>query len=426
MSGPGRTSRLVSSRVSRISSRLDRHRTLLGLAVLAIGAFLAYVAFVSTTGPPFQGRYQIEVNLPEDAPTVREGQAVRIGGKLAGLISEVEPNRAEGGATVTANITKTEFRPLPIDTEAYVRVHSIVYETYLELRPGTQDEQLANGDAIGSPAGSGTDLLEVVQLFDQETREALRETTVNAGFGVAGRGTEINEALADLEPLSERLSAQLAALTRDDGAIADAVEGAADTASGLRGTRPDDVEGVISSGERVFATAAGRGAELRATLRLLRPFENQFLRTAPKADPLLRDAAVLAEELRPAVESVSDRLPAINELLASGDRLRSDVVALIGVADPVLSAARPVIRGLFPTITALQPLNEDLDVLKATVEPYEPEIAKAGKRLSDATSVLFDKGLRSGAPAGRVVPVLTPHPCTNPIPDPGEAEGDTC
>lgn len=426
MSGQGRTSRRLSAGVSRVTSRLDSHKTILGLAVLAVGGFLAYVAFISTTGPPFQDKYQLKVNLPADAPTVREGQAVRIGGKLAGLVSEVEPDRSEGGATVTANITKTEFRPLAADTEAYVRVHSIVYETYLELLPGSAEEQLENGDSIGTPATSGTDLLEVVQLFDQETRQALRETTVNAGFGVAGRGHELNEALADLEPLSQRLAIQLDAVTREDGALADVVAGAAQTASGLRGRRRDDVAALISSGGATLSTIAGRETELRRSLELLRPFEDQLLKTAPLAEPLLDDASQLASELEPTVRVVNDRLPALNRLLGLGDTLRLEIERLTAVVDPVLAAGRPVIYGLFPTMTALGPLNSNLDKLIDTVDPYEKEISQAGRRLSDATSILYDKGLRSGAPAGRVVPVLTPHPCTNPIPDPGEAQEDSC
>jgi ABC-type transporter Mla subunit MlaD len=420
-----RTTRL-SAGVARVTERLDRHRTLLGLAVLGVGAFLAYVAFISTTGPPFQEKYELKVNLPADAPVVRKGQAVRIGGKLAGLISEVEPDREAGGTTVTANITKTEFRPLPEDTEAYVRVHSIVYETYLELLPGTAETDLEPGDAIGSPAESGTDLLEVVQLFDAEARESLRESTVNAGFGVAGRGDELNAALADLDGLSRRLASQLEAVTSDEGAIAEGIAGASRTTRGLRGVAPDDVGALIESGDLTLATVAAREAELRRTLELLRPFEDQFLETAPKADPLLDDATELAIELRPAVESLGERLPALVELLNLGDELRRDIIAIADVADPVLRAARPVVFGLFPTMTGLGPLNVNLDLLKMTVEPYSEEIAQAGERLSNATSHRFDKGLASGAPAGRVVPVLTPHPCSNPIPDPGEAQGDEC
>ena len=424
MTTPNRTR--LSARVGRFTSRLDDHKTLLGLIVLGVGAFLGYVAFVSTTGPPFQSRYELKVNLPADAPVVREGQAVRVGGKLAGLISQVEPDREEGGTTVTANITKPEFRPMPEDTEAYVRVHSIVYETYLELLPGGSEAELEDGDSIGSPAASGTDLLEVVQLFDAEARDSLQKTTVNAGYGVAGRGDELNEALADLDGMARRLEPQLEAITEDEGALADAIAGAARTSDALRGESSDDVEALITSGNATVGTVAGREAELRRTLQLLRPFEDQFLETAPLAEPLLDDTAKLAEELRPTVETVSDRLPAIAELLNLGDTLREEVVALTAAVDPTLVAARPVIYGLFPTMTALGPLNDDLKKLKATVEPYKREIAQAGKRLANATSHVFEKGLAPGTPAGRVVPVLTPHSCTNPIPDPGEAQDDEC
>ena len=134
--GPGRISRHLNQRVSRVTSRLDDHKVLLGLIVAVVGAFLAYVAFVSTTGPPFQSKYKVEVQVPGDAPVLREGQAVRIGGKLAGLVSDVEPDRENHGTIVTANITKPEFRPIGSDATANVRVHSIVYQTYLELYPG--------------------------------------------------------------------------------------------------------------------------------------------------------------------------------------------------------------------------------------------------------------------------------------------------
>jgi ABC-type transporter Mla subunit MlaD len=417
--------RQISTRAAKATSRLDEHRTLLGLAVIAVGVFLAYVAFISTTGPPFQPKYQLQVSVPADAPVLRVGQAVRVGGKLAGLISEVEPDREEGGTTVTANITKTEFRPMPEDTQAYVRVHSIVYETYLELDPGESAETLENQDSISRPATSGVDLLEVVQLFDEETRESLQKATVNLGFGVAGRGAEANEALADLAPLSKNLKAQLDAASREPGAIERVVRGAAGTARGLRGVRSDDVAGLIGSGATTLGTVAGRPEELRETIELFPGFERQLLRTAPLARPLLRDAAGLAGELRPTVAELRAVLPDLSRLLALGDELRRDVEAIADVADPVLRAARPVVFELFPTMTALGPLNADLDVLIETIEPYTDEVTQAGLRLANATSVKVDTGRLPGAPAGRVVPVFTPHPCLNPIPDPGEAQGDT-
>jgi phospholipid/cholesterol/gamma-HCH transport system substrate-binding protein len=421
----GKLGTRISTRAAKATSRLDDYKTPLGLAVIAVGCFLAFIAFISTTGPPFQPKYQLEVSVPDDAPVLRVGQAVRIGGKLAGLISEVEPDREDGGTTVTANITKTEFRPMPEDTQAYVRVHSIVYETYLELDPGESTAMLENEDSISQPATSGVDLLEVVELFDEETRESLQKATVNLGFGFAGRGAEANEALAELAPLSENLSAQLEAATSEPGAIERIVRGSAGTARGLRGVRSDDVAGLLDSGAATLGTVAGRSEELRRTIELFPGFEDQLLQTAPLARPLLRDAAGLAGELRPTIAELRAVLPDLSRLLSLGDELRANVEAIADVADPVLEAARPVVFELFPTMTALGPLNEDLDTLIATIEPYEDEITQAGLRLADATSHDFDTGRAPGAPAGRVVPVFTPHTCQNPIPDPGEAQGDT-
>ena len=271
---PGtRRSRLgthLNQRVSKQAARLDDHKLLLGLLVMVVGGFLAYVAFVSTTGPPFQSKYQVMVEVPADAPPLRVGQAVRIGGKLAGLISEVEPDRENGGTLVTANITKTEFRPVGEDATANVRVHSIVYHTYLELYPGDPSEPMENGGLIEqSNVTSGVDLLEVVQLFDAEARESLRDSVVNIGYGLASRGDGLNAALKDLGPVARNTASQLGAVNRDEDALAEGLAGIASVSEGLEGDRGDDLAGLISSGDTALGTFAARSTELAAAIRLL-------------------------------------------------------------------------------------------------------------------------------------------------------------
>jgi phospholipid/cholesterol/gamma-HCH transport system substrate-binding protein len=420
---PGRR---IGQRVSRLTARLDRRQTLLGVLVLAIGAFLAYVAFQATTGPPFQTPYKINVTIPNDSPTLRVGQAVRIGGQLAGLISGIEPDRANDEATVTANITKPAFRPLPEGTTGYVRVHSIVYETYLELHPGTSDRALPSGATLTAAATSGTDLLEVVDLFDEKTREELSQTVVNVGFGAAGRGVELTQALNDLPELSRNLSSQLGAATEEPGALGDLVAGAARTFRGLRGVRSDDVGAFIDSADTTFSTLAASSDDLRRTLQLLPPFEQQVLETGPVAAPLLRNLAAVADDLEPTVSALRRQLPEVNRLLGMGNELRNETRRITDVADPTLKAAKPVVFDLFPVLTALDPLNKNLAKLKATVEPYKPEIAQAGKWLGNATSISSPHGLAAGAPSGRVLAVLTPHKCTNGIPKPRKAQKDKC
>jgi ABC-type transporter Mla subunit MlaD len=439
--------RRVSDWITRGTENVDRFKTPLGLAVLAVGAFLAYTAFQATTGPPFLPKYHVTVKVPSDAPPLRWGEAVRVGGSLAGLIDSVEPDAVHHQTLVRANITKTGSRPLPADTTAFVRVHSIVYMTYLELHPGSSSETLHDGDTLAATATSGTDLLEVVELFDRKARENLSKTLVNIGFGAAGRGTELNGALHDLPELSRDAAAQLRAVTKTPGAVRSLISGAARTARGLRGRRSDDVSSLVASSSAAFGAIADKRAALGQAIDELRPFEDQLLATGPVADPVLREIARTSTSLRPAIRNLNAELPGLSELAGLGPQIREGFAGLLGggasgsaggggggsvgpgtghggIATQVLEAARPVVYGLFPVQTALGPLNASLKLLLAATDPYLPEIAQAGQWLQSATSVRSDVGKNPGAPTLRLVPVLTPRPCQNPEPGPGQAQKD--
>lgn len=452
MAGPTRTPRRtlgggMSALVSRASERIDRYRTPLGLAVLAVVAFLGYTAFKATTGPPFLPKYRITVKVPSDAPSLRKGQAVRVGGSLAGLIQKVEPDPANDRTLVEISISKGKYKPLPVDTTAFVRVKSIVYVTYLALTPGTSKQTLKDGDTLRAEATSGTDLLEVVQLFDRTARENLSKTLVNTGFGVAGRGVELNGALRDLPATASYLGDQLRAATSTDGALGGLVLGAANTARGLKGDGGDDLAGLIAGGSRTFGATARRSASLGRTIELLRPFEDAVLRTTPSATRAFDAISRGATAFTPAVRNLNAQLPGLTELAGRGDQLRDGFAALLGggaggaggggvggsrgavgaadgITEKVLIAARPVVRDLFGIQTAVGPLNRSLDQLLATIDPYLPEIRQAGLWLQEATSTRPNSGSKPGAPALRLVPVLTAHPCRNPLPAPGEAQND--
>ena len=442
---PGRVATHLNQRVTRAASKLNDHTLALGFVVAAIGMFIAYIAFASTTGPPFQSAYRITVEVPPDRPSefqgeeqgssppLRVGQAVRISGQLAGLISGVEPNRESGGINVTANITKPQFRPIGRDATAYVRVHSIVYNTYLEIEPGDRSDPMEDGDTITREhVDSGVDLLEVVQLFDREARESLRATVVNIGQGLGGRGPELNAAFKDLKPLSTNLRRQLEAATRDEGAIGEGISGGARTTDALRGFRRDDVAGSITSGGAVLDAVASRRTQLGEAIDLLPPFQDEFLKTAPVANPTLDELATTAPALVPAVRSLNGALPELNELLGLGGELREETILTGRLANPVLRATIPVVREIFPILASLQHpdqpggLVEDADTVVEKVTPYVNDIIVAGERLAEVTSQPFPQGSPPGIdwPSGRVIPILTCHNDRNPYPAPGTAEGD--
>ena len=421
----GRRSRF-GLRVAAATSRLDRHRVGLGLAVAAVGLFLAYIAAVSVEGPPFQDRYRVTVTVPRDAPILKRGDAVRVAGRLAGFVTAVEPDAEQRAVSVEASL-RPEFAPLGSDASANVRVKSIVYMTYLELFPGDTGDPLPDGGEIPiERVSSGVDLLEVVQLFDERARNSVRRSLVIAGYGLAGRGGGLNEALATTPRATPDLRSQLAAVNQTDGALAGIVADGARVADAAGGERGDDVAGLVTSGDALLAAVAARPTELGETIRLLAPFEEELLRVAPRAEPLLADAGRLAEELTPAVRELNAVLPAVNGLLRLGGELRRETAAISAVTDPVLRAQRPLLRALYPTAAALDPLLSDLERIVDTVGPYEQDITAGGEALAEATENFYAEGQTAGDnPALRDTPILTCHRKRNPFPEPGEARKDS-
>jgi phospholipid/cholesterol/gamma-HCH transport system substrate-binding protein len=408
-----------TNRARAAASRLAGRQLLLGCIVAAVGLGMAWIAWESVNGVPLQNRYEVRVEVDADAPILREGDSVRVAGRFAGLITEVEPE--DGHVLVTAEL-RPEFAPLGTDARANVKVRSIVYLTYLELVPGDVSEPLAEGSTIPlARTGSGVDLLEVVQLFDRRARSALEDTVTSAGLGVAGRGEGLNATVADLGALSPDLTAQLEAVVARPGAVAGLVSGAARVAGGLRGVRGDDVGGLIGAGSAVTGALAARAPELGEAVDLLRPLSDQLLITAPLADPLLEDAAAASRELTPAATELAAALPQVNRVLGLGDQIRTETAELTRQINPVLAAAAPVLANLRPTVASIKPLLGPLRRVVDTVAPYSRDIQLAGEGIVSATSNSIPVGqTAAGNPALRFAPVLTCHRARDPYPEPGE------
>lgn len=366
------------------------------------------------------------VKVPAESPILRPGDQVRVAGRLAGFVDAVDPNPDSDVIDVKVNM-RPEFAPVGVDARANIKVRSIVYLTYVEIFPGNIEEPAPSGYVIDQElVTSGVDLLEIVQLFDKRARKTLERSVVNAGYGLAGRGPGTNQAIADLEPTLQNTTKQLRAATSKRGAVSDLVAGAAKTTSGLRGSQSDDVQATVESGAAVLGAIANKRTALAAALDQLRPFEDEFLATAPIAQPLLDDAAGLADDLTPAVKAANAALPDLNRLLGLGDEFRTETVAFSILIDPVLRAQRPLLRATYPSAASAPLLLDNLRSISNQINPYAKEISQAGKGLISATSLRYPSGVT--APdnvALRFTPLLGCHTPRNPYPAPGEAATDS-
>ena len=91
---------------------------------------------------------------------------------------------------------------MPANTKAIVQSVSAIGLKYLELEKGTSHQTLKPGTTIPvSQTREPVDIVSLFNMFDQKTRTAIQNNSINFGDGLAGRGLGLNETIATLRPL---------------------------------------------------------------------------------------------------------------------------------------------------------------------------------------------------------------------------------
>jgi virulence factor Mce-like protein len=169
--------------------------------IIVVAVFLSYNA---NNGLPFVPTYDIKVELPETSGLQKANQ-VRIGGTRVGIVSSLtaHQNPRTGRYTALAELKlEKKVQPLPADTRAIVLSVSAIGLKYLELEKGTSQKTLKPGATIPvSQTREPVDIVSLFNMFDQKTRNAIQNNTVNFGDGLAGRGIGLNETIHTLRPL---------------------------------------------------------------------------------------------------------------------------------------------------------------------------------------------------------------------------------
>jgi virulence factor Mce-like protein len=332
----------------RTGGALTASPVLVGAVTLLVTIVAVFLSYNANTGLPFVPTYDLKANLPNASQLV-EGFEVRIGGARVGQISKIEPKRREDGSTyaqVTMKLDK-EIEPLPADSTLLVRPRSALGLKYLELTPGS--------GRAGFPAGSTIPIRqarpEVVELddlfnmFDDKARAGSRNSLDGFGTGLAGRGADLNLAIAglrplleDLEPVAANLAAPQTRLDRFFRSLADAAREVAPVA--------DQQAAMFANLDTTFTALASIARPfLQETITEGVRSEEVAIRDFPTQRPFLRNNAAFFRELRPGVAT----LPRSAPILASAFKAGTDV----------LPKTPPVNRELGDVFEALADFSDD-------------------------------------------------------------------
>jgi virulence factor Mce-like protein len=188
----------------RRSTSLAGSPLLIGAVTTLIVVVAVFLSYNANNGLPFVPTYNIKVVLPQGSGLQPSNQ-VRIAGTRVGIIGSLTPHEdpATGRVTAIADLKLEKgVEPLPADTKATVLSVSAIGLKYLELEKGTSSKTIKAGHEIPvSQTTEPVDIDELFNMFDEKTRTAIQQNTNNFGDGLAGRGLEINDAIATLKPL---------------------------------------------------------------------------------------------------------------------------------------------------------------------------------------------------------------------------------
>jgi virulence factor Mce-like protein len=288
--------------------------------VILVAVFLSYNA---NSGLPFVPTYELQARMPSAANLV-PGNEVRVGGVRVGVVDEVQAVRVPGGRSVAEVKFKlqNDLDPLPIDSTFVVRPISALGLKYVALTPGRSRAGFAEGATVPIAQAQPTpvEIDEVFNMFDTETRRGIQLSLQGFGSGFAGRGDDLNEAIASLRPLVTDVAPVMANLadprTRLDrlfralGATAAEVAPVAETQAALFANL-DTTFAALAGVARPFIQEA-----ISETPRTLAVGTAEF----PRQRPFVRNSAALFRELRPGFRTLPASAPVLSDALAIGTR----------------------------------------------------------------------------------------------------------
>ena len=374
-----------------------------GRILIAVGFTLSCFAlllflWVTFGGPvPFKPEsYRFTADFPE-AITLQKQADVRIGGVSVGKVKDISlaPDSECQKDPSTCNTTRAtieidpQYAPISSDAQAILRQKTLLGETYVEITSGTRAQpdqttgdvqaqsgaidvgQLSGGDAPEPIPEGGhlaqtqvqdqTQIDEIFQGFDQQTRQSFQSWMQNAGIAVNGRGLDLNDAFGNVGPFTSDASDVLGTLRRQEQSLRTLVHDTGDVFAALT-SHDQALAGAIVGGNRTFGALASQSQALSDTFKILPTFENEGRKGfAEDSRPVFHDLRPVARDLSPTLRDVRRLAPNARQLFRNLDPLTKASLTGLPSLGSIVRELRPVMDNLDPFLSNLNPIVRWLD-----------------------------------------------------------------
>ena len=367
----------------------------IGRILIAVGFTLSCFGLILFLWIAFGGpiplkpeSYRVTAYFPEATQLAIESD-VRIGGVSVGKVKEIKlapaDERVNGKDTTEAVIEiEPEFAPISDDAQAILRQKTLLGETYVELTSGTEPgqesapvslgtaanvsdadsadvESIPEGGTLGvSHTEEATQIDEIFNALDEETRTAFQRWQANAAIAIEGRGQDLNDSFGNLGPFLTDASQIIDLLGRQKEALKGLVRDTGATFEALT-ARDQELAGVITGSDNTFDALASQDEALAETFRILPTFQRESRLTFERLDEFQANTRPLVQELIPVARDLSPTLRSVRELSPHLRNLFVDLDDLLRVSDTGLPAVRKFLDGLAPVLDSLDPFLANLN-----------------------------------------------------------------
>ncbi len=374
------------------------------MLVTIVAVTLAYQA---NNGLPFVPRYQLHVQI-KDAAELTRGAEVHLGGALVGQVSSVDPERNRLGQPIAVMNLKLNrnVEPLPVDTHFTVRLKGAIGLKYLDVTPGTSSRSWRDGATVPLTQSSvEVDLDQVLSMFNPPTRAGITAATTGFSDALAGRGTDINDAIGAFVPLVTDLGPVMRNLRAPRTDLGGFFRGLEQFTGALV---PVSVQQAALFGnlDTTFRALAGVAVPyIQQWISTTPPAFSAVIADSPATQSFIKDTTALFAELRPGFATLPQSAPVLADAFAAGARnlpgtaaLDQNTVALSRTLS-AYSANTTVAQGLDRLTLTLSSLRQPL----AFLTPVQTTCNYATLFLRNIASALSDP-IATGTTL-RVVPV---------------------
>ncbi|MCW3016284.1 MAG: organic solvent transporter substrate-binding protein [Solirubrobacterales bacterium] len=351
---------------------------------------VAVFVLVIVLGGRDDGRTHLKLTL-DSAGGLQNGSQASIGGVSVGR-ADLKLGK---GDKVDVDITLDKGKVIPKDARIAISAVNFLGQKQISFSGGDISKPAPDGyEFPASRVTTSTDLDQVLNTLDADTRTRLAIVVNEAGASVMGRKWDIGHFVQEAPTTLADANTLLDRLVTDNHTLSDLVTSSDRFIASTTAKRADLTRMVDTLGQTA-KTVETKRTDLRATLAkapgtltTLRRFLDELERTTVPLGPAAREITAAAPALDQTLSRVDAFRTAADPTLRTATSVAPKLTQLAIGATPTLRKAEPVVRSLAGLAKALPPLSSTLDHsadnLLATIENWSQAI-----QLRDGVSHIF-------------------------------------